>query len=144
MPTISLLTKGSKMLPPLGWGGFKFENWCRWPNSLEKYSKIIANLVYSNEIQICGEISSKNQKMALAMVSNASNQKTNTTVAIKTYWDRQLWCYGKISFVLVQKHRKVNFVIFHKRFMSANSALGTSIFSLLQIEPTRPAQNLMI
>ena len=27
---------------PLGWGGFKFENWCRWPNYIDLYTRIIA------------------------------------------------------------------------------------------------------
>ena len=53
---------------PQGLGGFKFENLGTWPNYLEKYSRIIANLLYSNEIQIHWEFFSKIHQMALAMV----------------------------------------------------------------------------
>ena len=53
---------------PLSGRGFKFENWGTWPNYLEKYSRNIAILLYSNEIQIYWEISSKIHQMALAMV----------------------------------------------------------------------------
>ena len=27
---------------PLGWGGFKFENWWTWPNYMELFTRIIA------------------------------------------------------------------------------------------------------
>ena len=54
--------------PPLSGKGFMFENWGTWPNYMEKYSRIIANLLYSNEIQIFWEFFSKIHQMALAIV----------------------------------------------------------------------------
>ena len=30
------------LFPPLGWGGFKFENWWTWPNYVDLYTSIIA------------------------------------------------------------------------------------------------------
>ena len=30
---------------PLGWGGFKFENWWPWPNYMELHTRIIAVLL---------------------------------------------------------------------------------------------------
>ena len=53
---------------PLSGTGFMFENWGTWPSYFEKYSRIIANLLYSNEIQIHWEFFSKIHQMALAMV----------------------------------------------------------------------------
>ena len=45
------------------------------PNYLEMCSKIIAILLYSNEIEIVWRLSSKIHQTALGMVYNASNQK---------------------------------------------------------------------
>ena len=70
-----------------------------WPKYLEKYSRIIASLLYSNEIQICWEFFSKIYQIALAMVKNASNQKSDSTFTLKTFLDRQLCFYVKKLFV---------------------------------------------
>ena len=65
---LSLLCDGLTGKTPLSGKGFMFENSGTWPNYLEKYSRILANLLYSNEIQIHWEFFSKIHQMALAMV----------------------------------------------------------------------------
>ena len=34
--------KSCQSMSPLGWGGFKFENWWTWPNYMGLYTRIIA------------------------------------------------------------------------------------------------------
>ena len=60
------------------------------------FGKVPQNYSYFalfNEIQICWEYFSKIHQMALAMVWNASNKKTNTTLTSKTFQDCQLCFY---------------------------------------------------
>ena len=41
----------------------------------------------------------------------------------QSFWDRQLCFYVK-KYLLVKKHGRMNVVIFHRRFMSSNFAVG--------------------
>ena len=59
--------------------------------------------------------------MALSMSQNASNQKTDATFIMQLFETVNFAFMKKID-LLVKKHRKLNFVVFHRRFTSSNFA----------------------
>ena len=66
---------------------------------MEMYTRIVAISLLSNEIEIGGPLFSKIHQKALGVVLIASNPKPDSTLTLKTFWDRQLCFYVKKLFV---------------------------------------------
>ena len=112
---IGVLPYQNESKPPLGWGGFKFENWCRWPNYWNCTLELQLFYFSQMKLKLAGLFFSKIHQMALGIVWNASNQKNNATYWTNFSRPSTLFLWEK-NHLLVKKHRKVNFVIFLGRF----------------------------
>ena len=108
-------------LAPFCGRGFKFENWGTWRNYLEKCSRIIAILLYSNEIQICWEFFSKIHHMALGIVKKHTKKETLSLIwgdlhhQILHFMNSNLHAWGKIwwhDINLLWKMSKLTFLCF--------------------------------
>ena len=67
--------------------------------------------------------------MVLGVVWNASNQKTDSTFTLKLF-ETVNFAFMWKNYLLVKKHRKVNFFIFLRRFTSSNfSTLRTRTYA---------------
>ena len=108
---------------PLSWKSNNPRAQAPWRNYLPYESMANSKCFCQNRIALtfCRFLQINPEKMTSLQMCRI---KKITPCSIQTFWDRQLCFYVKKSFVS-EKYRKLNFVIFHRRFMSSNFASDT-------------------